>query len=73
MSSQRSQIATLRLVYPPMSNQEAVWFEKDVDVEAVLRRSDFYMIGGRAEAGTRTWWPTRTTTSSGSISPYGTG
>lgn len=50
MATMKSQIATPKLVYPPMSNQEAVWFEKDTEVEAMLRQSDFYMIGGRAEA-----------------------
>ncbi len=46
----RSKLSTLELVYPPLSNQEAVWMEADPEVEAILRESDFYMIVGRAEA-----------------------
>jgi hypothetical protein len=40
----------LRIVYPPVSNQEAVWVQDDSEVEALLRSSDFYMIAARAEA-----------------------
>lgn len=43
-------LTSLRLVYPPISNQEAVWVEDDEDVVELLRTSDFYMIGARAEA-----------------------
>ena len=32
-----------------MSNQEAVWFQNDPEVEKLLRQSDFYVIGGRPE------------------------
>lgn len=46
----KSQISSLKLVYPPISNQEAVWLERDAGVVERLRRSDFYMIVGRAEA-----------------------
>lgn len=46
----RSKLSVLELVYPPLSNQEAVWMEADPEVEAILRSSDFYMIVGRAEA-----------------------
>jgi len=43
-------MSTLTLVYPPVSNQEAEWVKSDPDVEALIRSSDFYMIGARAEA-----------------------
>lgn len=46
----KSKISKLELVFPPMSNQEAVWFKDDPEVEPYLRQSDFYMIGGRPEA-----------------------
>ena len=46
----KSQISSLRLVYPPVSNQEAYWLQTDAEVEMILRRSDFYMVVGRAEA-----------------------
>lgn len=46
----RSKISMLELVYLPMSNQEAVWFKDDPEIEALLRKSDFYVIGGRPEA-----------------------
>jgi hypothetical protein len=49
-TSTKSKVSFLETVYPPISNQEAVWFQSDPEVEALLRRSDFYMIGGRAEA-----------------------
>lgn len=42
--------STLELVYPPVSNQEADWVKADPDVQDRLRRSDFYLIGARAEA-----------------------
>jgi hypothetical protein len=42
-------LTSLELVYPPISNQEAVWIEKDPAVEQLLRQSDLYMISGRAE------------------------
>lgn len=50
MTAVQSKLSILQLVYPPMSNQEAHWLADDKEVEPLLRRSDFYMIGGRAEA-----------------------
>ncbi|MCR4377229.1 MAG: hypothetical protein NUV50_03935 [Rhodospirillales bacterium] len=50
MATERVQICTLRLVYPPISNQEAEWLRHDSDVQDRLRESNFYMIGRRAEA-----------------------
>lgn len=49
-TSTKTKITFLELIYPPMSNQEAVWLENIPEVEERLRQSDFYMIGGRAEA-----------------------
>lgn len=49
-TSTKSKVTFLETVYPPISNQEAVWLQNDPQVEALLRQSDFYMIGGRAEA-----------------------
>lgn len=49
-TSTKSKLTFLETVYPPISNQEAVWLQNDPEVEAQLRQSDFYMIGGRAEA-----------------------
>lgn len=49
-TSTKSKVSFLETVYPPISNQEAVWLQNDPEVEALLKRSDFYMIGGRAEA-----------------------
>lgn len=49
-TSTKSKLSLLETVYPPLSNQEAVWLQNDPEVEALLRQSDFYMIGGRAEA-----------------------
>lgn len=49
-TSTKSKVTFLETVYPPISNQEAVWLQHDPEVEALLRQSDFYMIGGRAEA-----------------------
>jgi len=45
----RAKISMLELVFPPVSNQEAVWFREVPEVEEILRQSDFYIIGGRAE------------------------
>ena len=50
VSETKSKITVLETVYPPISNQEAVWLQKDAEVEKQLRKSDFYMIAGRAEA-----------------------
>lgn len=49
-TSTKSKLTFLETVYPPISNQEAVWLQHDAEVETLLRQSDFYMIGGRAEA-----------------------
>ena len=49
-TSTKSKLSFLETVYPPISNQEAVWLQNDPEVELRLRQSDFYMIGGRAEA-----------------------
>jgi hypothetical protein len=43
-------INSLRLVYPPVSNQEAEWLKNDKEVEERLRRSNLYMITPRREA-----------------------
>jgi hypothetical protein len=48
--TERNQICSLRLVYPPISNQEAEWLRHDPGVEAALRQSNIYMIVSRAEA-----------------------
>jgi hypothetical protein len=50
MTSRNVKFTTLTTVYPPISNQEAVWLQGHPEVEALLRTSDFYMIAGRAEA-----------------------
>lgn len=49
-TSTKHKVTLLETVYPPISNQEAIWLQNDPEVEALLRQSDFYMIGGRAEA-----------------------
>ena len=49
-TSTKVKFTLLETVYPPISNQEAIWLKNDKEVEAHLRQSDFYMIGGRAEA-----------------------
>ncbi len=46
----KAKLSLLKLVYPPVSNQEASWLQSDPEVEAEFRASDFYMIAGRAEA-----------------------
>jgi hypothetical protein len=40
---------SLRLVYPPFSNQEGEWFKDDKEVVALLKTSNLYMIGRRQE------------------------
>lgn len=50
MTATKSKITALRTVYPPISNALAVTLMHDPEVEALLRNSDFYMIGGRAKA-----------------------
>ncbi|MBZ9982457.1 MULTISPECIES: hypothetical protein [unclassified Mesorhizobium] len=49
-TSTKSKVTFLETVYPPISNQEAIWLQNEPEVEALLRQSDLYMIGGRAEA-----------------------
>jgi hypothetical protein len=49
-TSAKSKLTFLETIYRPISNQEAVCLQNDPEVEALLRQSDFYMIGGRAEA-----------------------
>lgn len=44
-----SKLSLLELVYPPISNQEAVWLKDDPEVKARIQQSDFYMIAARAE------------------------
>lgn len=46
----RSQINILRLVYPPVSNQEAEWIKDDPEVQTVISNSNLYMICQRPEA-----------------------
>ena len=46
----RSQINILRLVYPPVSNQEAEWIKDDPEVKDLLSNSNLYMICQRPEA-----------------------
>ena len=46
----KTAINSLRLVYPPISNQEAEWLKNDKEVETLLRRSNLYMIAQRREA-----------------------
>ncbi len=42
------QISSLRLVYPPISNQVAEWLKSDSEVESMLRKSNLYMFASRA-------------------------
>jgi hypothetical protein len=49
-TSTKVKVTFLETVYPPISNQEALWLQHVPEVEALLRQSDFYMIGGRPEA-----------------------
>lgn len=46
----KKQINILKLVYPPISNQEAEWFKDDPEVADVLRESNLYMIVQRHES-----------------------
>ncbi|MWL91223.1 hypothetical protein [Cupriavidus sp. SW-Y-13] len=46
---EKFKLSHLKLVYPPLSSQEAIWAEKDPSIEQFLRQSDFYMIAGRRE------------------------
>ncbi|MBW2737943.1 MAG: hypothetical protein JRE64_03645 [Deltaproteobacteria bacterium] len=44
------QLNFLKLVYPPISNQEAEWLKDIPEVRAKLKYSNIYMIGQRAES-----------------------
>ncbi|MGO9116932.1 MAG: hypothetical protein ACLQPD_04895 [Desulfomonilaceae bacterium] len=46
----KSQINILKLVYPPISNQEAEWIKDDPEVQEQLKFSKLYFICQRAEA-----------------------
>lgn len=48
MTYTKSKITALRTVYPPIANSDVRRLKNDPEVEAMLRRSDFYMIAGRA-------------------------
>jgi hypothetical protein len=47
---ERVQINFLKLVYPPITNQEAEWLKDDEEAQERLRQSNLYMIGQREEA-----------------------
>jgi hypothetical protein len=55
MNKVRSLSAALRLVFPPISNQEAIWLLDDPETVQILKSSDFYMIAQRAEALFGAW------------------
>jgi len=42
-------MSELRLVYPPISNQEGDWLASDEEVKDQVKESKFYMIGQRKE------------------------
>lgn len=42
-------IGSLKLVYPPISNQEAEWLKNDPDVQDEIKMSNLYMICQREE------------------------
>ncbi|MFW6145589.1 MAG: hypothetical protein ACOC4Y_02190 [bacterium] len=44
------QLHFLKLVYPPISNQEAEWVKNIPEVQEVISRSNLYMIGQRHES-----------------------
>lgn len=44
------QIYTLRLVYPPISNQEAAWLDEDSEAKSQIGQSNLYMICQQSEA-----------------------
>lgn len=46
----KAQINFLKLVYPPISNQEAEWIKNDPEVVAELKNSNLYMIVQRHES-----------------------
>lgn len=43
------QLHFLKLVYPPISNQEAEWLKDIPEVQEEIRHSNLYMIGQRHE------------------------
>lgn len=47
--SNKAKCSYLELVFPPISNQEAVQLKGEPSVERRLRQSDFYMIGGKPQ------------------------
>lgn len=46
----KAQINFLKLVYPPISNQEAEWMKDDLEVITELKNSNLYMIVQRHES-----------------------
>jgi hypothetical protein len=50
MTSTKNKLTVLTTVYPPISNADAVRLMRVPAVEEMLRTSDFYMIGARAQA-----------------------
>ena len=46
----RSQLHYLKLVYPPISNQESEWLKNDAESLDWFKRSKIYFIGQRAES-----------------------
>jgi hypothetical protein len=50
MTSTKNKLTVLTTVYSPISNADAVQLMRIRAVEEILRTSDFYMIGARAEA-----------------------
>jgi len=44
------QLNFLKLVYPPISNQEAEWLKDDPEVREEIKCSNIYMIGQRVES-----------------------
>ena len=49
MTSSKFKFTTMKVVYPPISNREAVWQQADPDVQGLLRQNDLYTIAARAE------------------------
>lgn len=50
MTSTKNKLTVLTTVYPPISSADAVRLMRIPAVEEMLRTSDFYMIGARAQA-----------------------
>lgn len=50
MTSTKNKLTVLTTVYPPISSADAVHLMQVPAVEELLRTSDFYMIGARAQA-----------------------